>query len=113
MTPHNNVVGFTQKSDRFFFYSLRSIIKDSLPDFKEDRELFINFSNKILTINNFSNSSKFLKLNIFDISGRKVFYKNFKLDRNITFDFNFLKSGKYFLFIEGDKKYKEGFLILK
>lgn len=113
ITPHNNTVGFTQKSDRFFFYSLRSIIKDSLPDIEDDGALSINFSSRILTINNLSNSIKHLKINIFDITGRKVFYKNFKVERHIDFDLNFLNSGKYFLVVDGDKTFKEGLLILK
>lgn len=113
VTPHNNTVGFTKKSDRFFFYTLRSIIKDSLPEPKDDGTLSINFSNRILTINNLSNSTKHLKINIFDITGRKVFYKNFKVERHIDFDLNFLNSGKYFLVVDGDKTFKEGLLILK
>lgn len=113
VTSHHPVLGFTHKSDRFFFISLRSIIKDSLGDVKEDRDILIDFSNRILTIKNTSKVKKSLRINIFDVSGRKVFEKNLKIENVEKFDLTFLSSGKYFLVILGDKNYREGILILK
>ncbi|HAF07274.1 MAG: M14 family zinc carboxypeptidase [bacterium] len=113
VTSHHPIFGFTHKSDRFFFQSLRSVIKDSLGDIKEDKDILIDFSNRVLTIKNISKTKKSLRINIFDVSGRKVFEKNVKVENVEKFDLNFLSSGKYFLVVLGDKNYKEGILILK
>uniref|UniRef100_A0A7C3J716 carboxypeptidase T n=1 Tax=candidate division WOR-3 bacterium TaxID=2052148 RepID=A0A7C3J716_UNCW3 len=113
VTSHHPVLGFTHKSDRYFFKILRSVIKDSLGDIKENKDILIDFSNRILTIKNSSKAKKSLRINIFDVSGRKVFEKNVKVENVEKFDLNFLASGKYYLVILGDKNYKEGILILK
>jgi len=113
VTSHHPVLGFTHKSDRYFFKILRSVIKDSLGDIKENKDILIDFSNRILTIKNSSKAKKSLRINIFDVSGRKVFVKNVKVENVEKFDLNFLASGKYYLVILGDKNYKEGILILK
>lgn len=56
----------------------------------------------------------FLKLKIFDVSGRKIYSLKENVKSGIyKKDFSFLKPGNYFYEIEFDKKYKGKFTILK
>jgi hypothetical protein len=54
------------------------------------------------------------KMNIFDVSGRKVYSVKEKVRKGeYKKDLSFLKSGLYFYRIDFDKKYKGKFLIIK
>lgn len=113
VTPFDETVGYTQRSDRFYLGVLRILEKDSLQSTERKENISIIFNNKTLILKNISDKEKLLNIKIFNLSGSLVFDKKFRIINKTVVLLDFLPAGKYFLTVQGEKILKKGFLILK
>ncbi len=111
--PHCSNYGSTILSNRYAVSLFREnpSIKDTSR--LNDINISFNFAKRILNIKYYSNTSKNLNISVFRSDGAVLFKKTTLVSRDYSIDLSFLKSGKYFVRVKGEKTVKQGFILLK
>ncbi|PIP13493.1 MAG: hypothetical protein COX48_04075 [bacterium (Candidatus Stahlbacteria) CG23_combo_of_CG06-09_8_20_14_all_34_7] len=111
--PYNTLFGNTVLSDRY-----QVNIAGENPSIKDSTQLneikiYFNAKNRSLDIKYYSNASKDLKIFIYRIDGVLLLEESANVSRNYSMDISFLRSGKYFVRVEGERTATQGFVLLK
>ncbi|MDI6699624.1 MAG: M14 family zinc carboxypeptidase [bacterium] len=114
VTPYKKDFGFTKSSDYieyFFPLSLPPVFFDSLKI--GDYRIEFDFKDKTLTLSSMFPQRKDLQLKIYDLNGKIIHLQKISFKRKRSVDLSFLKSGRYFLLLEGNDRKRYSVLIIK
>uniref|UniRef100_A0A7C3J731 carboxypeptidase T n=1 Tax=candidate division WOR-3 bacterium TaxID=2052148 RepID=A0A7C3J731_UNCW3 len=114
VTPYKKDFGFTKSSDYveyFFPLSLPPVYLDSLKF--SDYNIEFDFKGKTLILTSIFQQRKDIQLKIYDLSGKQIYSEKFSFERKKNIGLSFLKSGKYFLILNGNDKKRYSVLIIK